>query len=61
MMSLLCSHCMRVIRQLDIVNIPFKYLLLRWSVRARKIFMLVAFSRVWGIKTSRLRRGDIVV
>ncbi|PKU65356.1 hypothetical protein MA16_Dca022480 [Dendrobium catenatum] len=36
MMGLLCSHYMRVIRQLDIVKIPLKYLLLRWSVIARK-------------------------
>ncbi|PKU84691.1 Protein FAR1-RELATED SEQUENCE 5 [Dendrobium catenatum] len=35
-MGLLCSHCMRVFRQLDIVNIPKKYLLMRWSARAKK-------------------------
>ncbi|KAL0925953.1 hypothetical protein M5K25_004330 [Dendrobium thyrsiflorum] len=36
MMGILCSHCMRVLRQLDIVNIPEKYFLPRWSARARK-------------------------
>ncbi|PKU60374.1 Protein FAR1-RELATED SEQUENCE 5 [Dendrobium catenatum] len=36
MMGILCSHCMRVMRQLDIVNIPIKYLLPRWSDNARK-------------------------
>ncbi|PKU83579.1 Protein FAR1-RELATED SEQUENCE 3 [Dendrobium catenatum] len=36
MMSILCSHCMRVMRQLDIVNIYVKYLLPRWSACARK-------------------------
>ncbi|PKU60018.1 Protein FAR1-RELATED SEQUENCE 9 [Dendrobium catenatum] len=36
MMGILYSHCMRVMRQLDIVNIPVKYLLPRWSANARK-------------------------
>ncbi|PKU66592.1 hypothetical protein MA16_Dca006920 [Dendrobium catenatum] len=36
MMRLLYSHYMRVIRQLDIINIPFKYLFLRWPGRVRK-------------------------
>ncbi|PKU62114.1 Putative protein FAR1-RELATED SEQUENCE 10 [Dendrobium catenatum] len=36
MMGLLCSHCMRVMRQLDIVNISQKYFLPRWSSIARK-------------------------
>ncbi|KAI0527089.1 hypothetical protein KFK09_002687 [Dendrobium nobile] len=36
MMGILCSHCLRVIRQIDIINIPPKYLLKRWSGRARK-------------------------
>ncbi|PKU82121.1 Protein FAR1-RELATED SEQUENCE 5 [Dendrobium catenatum] len=36
MMGILCSHYLRVIRRLDIINIPPKYLLKRWSGRARK-------------------------
>ncbi|XP_020698054.2 protein FAR1-RELATED SEQUENCE 5-like [Dendrobium catenatum] len=36
MMGILCSHCLRVVRQIDIINIPPKYLLKRWSGRARK-------------------------
>ncbi|KAL0927741.1 hypothetical protein M5K25_001947 [Dendrobium thyrsiflorum] len=35
-MGLLCCHSMRVLRQLDIVKIPEKYLMLRWSAKARK-------------------------
>ncbi|KAL0906161.1 hypothetical protein M5K25_024631 [Dendrobium thyrsiflorum] len=37
-MGLLCCHSMRVLRQLDIVKIPEKYLMLRWSAKARKSF-----------------------
>ncbi|KAL0920105.1 hypothetical protein M5K25_009216 [Dendrobium thyrsiflorum] len=37
-MGLLCCHSMRVLRQLDIVKIPLKYLMLRWSAKARKSF-----------------------
>ncbi|KAL0925418.1 hypothetical protein M5K25_003744 [Dendrobium thyrsiflorum] len=37
-MSLLCCHSMRVLRQLDIVKIPEKYLMMRWSAKARKSF-----------------------
>ncbi|KAL0916162.1 hypothetical protein M5K25_013652 [Dendrobium thyrsiflorum] len=37
-MGLLCCHSMRVLRQLDIVKIPEKYLMLRWSAKARKKF-----------------------
>ncbi|PKU63660.1 Protein FAR1-RELATED SEQUENCE 12 [Dendrobium catenatum] len=36
MMGLLCSHCMRVMRQLDVINIPQKYLIPRWSSSAHK-------------------------
>ncbi|KAL0914138.1 hypothetical protein M5K25_017646 [Dendrobium thyrsiflorum] len=36
MMGILCSHIMRVFRQLDISKIPSQYLLLRWSARGRK-------------------------
>ncbi|PKU83819.1 hypothetical protein MA16_Dca025666 [Dendrobium catenatum] len=36
MTSLLCFYCLRVIRKFDIINIPLKYLLMRWSARARK-------------------------
>ncbi|KAI0507201.1 hypothetical protein KFK09_013323 [Dendrobium nobile] len=36
MMGILCAYCMRVMRQLDSINIPIKYLLPRWSVNARK-------------------------
>ncbi|PKU83331.1 Protein FAR1-RELATED SEQUENCE 9 [Dendrobium catenatum] len=36
MMGLLCSHCMRVMRKLDVVNIPQKYLIPRLSSSARK-------------------------
>ncbi|KAL0907937.1 hypothetical protein M5K25_022394 [Dendrobium thyrsiflorum] len=36
MMGIMCSHTMRVFRQLDIIKIPSHYLLLQWSVRARK-------------------------
>ncbi|KAL0912830.1 hypothetical protein M5K25_016239 [Dendrobium thyrsiflorum] len=35
-MGLLCSHYMTVLRQLDIVKIPEKYRILRWSARAQK-------------------------
>ncbi|KAL0906539.1 hypothetical protein M5K25_025040 [Dendrobium thyrsiflorum] len=38
MMGILCSHIMRVFRQLDISKIPSQYLLLRWSARGRKDF-----------------------
>ncbi|KAL0910674.1 hypothetical protein M5K25_018751 [Dendrobium thyrsiflorum] len=38
MMGILCSHTMRVFRQLDISKIPSQYLLLRWSARGRKDF-----------------------
>ncbi|KAL0926733.1 hypothetical protein M5K25_002978 [Dendrobium thyrsiflorum] len=37
-MGLLCCHSMRVLRQLDIVKIPEKYLMMRWSAKARKSF-----------------------
>ncbi|XP_020680534.2 protein FAR1-RELATED SEQUENCE 5-like [Dendrobium catenatum] len=36
MMGILCSHFLRVIRKIDIINIPPKYLLKRWSGGARK-------------------------
>ncbi|KAH0453195.1 hypothetical protein IEQ34_017519 [Dendrobium chrysotoxum] len=48
MMGLQYSYCMRVIRQLDIVNIPSKYVLLIWSARARKDIYVAARSLVWG-------------
>ncbi|PKU74056.1 hypothetical protein MA16_Dca011766 [Dendrobium catenatum] len=35
-MDLLCSHYIIVLRQMVIRKIPEKYLLLRWSTRARK-------------------------
>ncbi|PKU60072.1 Protein FAR1-RELATED SEQUENCE 5 [Dendrobium catenatum] len=35
-MGLLCSHCIIVLRQMAIGKIPEKYLLLRWSARARQ-------------------------
>ncbi|KAL0917729.1 hypothetical protein M5K25_012815 [Dendrobium thyrsiflorum] len=38
MMGILCSHLMRVFRQMDISKIPSQYLLLRWSARGRKDF-----------------------
>ncbi|PKU60697.1 Protein FAR1-RELATED SEQUENCE 9 [Dendrobium catenatum] len=37
-MGLLCSHCLRVFKQLDMAKFPEKYLLLRWSARARQVF-----------------------
>ncbi|PKU77617.1 protein FAR1-RELATED SEQUENCE 5-like [Dendrobium catenatum] len=35
MMGILCSHCMRVMSQLDVTNISQKYLIPRWSATAR--------------------------
>ncbi|KAL0910954.1 hypothetical protein M5K25_019051 [Dendrobium thyrsiflorum] len=56
MMGILCSHIMRVFRQLDISKMPSQYLLLRWSARGRKDFY--AGPTVTGMGNKPIQSND---
>ncbi|KAL0904648.1 hypothetical protein M5K25_026777 [Dendrobium thyrsiflorum] len=57
MMGMLCSHIMRVFRQLDICKISSQYLLLRWSARGRKDIYAGPIVNTMGNKPTQWKEG----
>ncbi|KAL0908951.1 hypothetical protein M5K25_023466 [Dendrobium thyrsiflorum] len=57
MMGILCSHIMRVFRQLDICKIPSQYILFRWSARGRKDIYAGPTVNAMGNKPSQSSEG----